>query len=73
VNPHDFDAAGGGSVLPTARGRGAHRALVPDRWRDAGRRGTPAPTAQAGAMWVSILERLGLVPVGGRQVLLEEL
>ena len=63
----------GGSVLPSARGRGAYRALVAARWRDAVERGTPALTVQAGAMSRPILERVGFVPVGAIEVLLDEL
>jgi hypothetical protein len=63
----------GGSVRPDARGRGAYRALVAARWRDAVARGTPALTVQAGAMSRPILERVGFVPVGGIEVLLDEL
>jgi hypothetical protein len=63
----------GGSVRPNARGRGAYRALVAARWRDAVARGTPALTVQAGAMSRPILERVGFVPVGGIDVLLDEL
>jgi hypothetical protein len=63
----------GGGVLPTARGRGAYRALVSARWRDAVARGTPALTVQAGAMSRPVLEHLGFEPVGGIEVLLDEL
>jgi hypothetical protein len=63
----------GGSVRPSARGRGAYRALVATRWRDAVARGTPALTVQAGAMSRPILESVGFVPVGGIEVLLDEL
>jgi hypothetical protein len=63
----------GGSVRPDARGRGAYRALVAARWRDAVARETPALTVQAGAMSRPILERVGFVPVGRIEVLLDEL
>jgi GNAT superfamily N-acetyltransferase len=53
----------GGGVLPSARGRGAYRALVEARWRDAVARGTPALTVQAGRMSRPILERLGFTTV----------
>jgi GNAT superfamily N-acetyltransferase len=59
----------GGAVLPHARGRGAYRALIDARWRDAVCRGTPALTVQAGAMSRPILERLGFVTVATLQVL----
>lgn len=49
----------GGATLPTARGRGAYRALVRARWDEAARRGTPALIVQAGKDSRPILERLG--------------
>lgn len=49
----------GGSTLPSARGRGAYRALVRARWDDADARGTPALAVQAGTMSAPILRRLG--------------
>jgi hypothetical protein len=49
----------GGSTLPSARGRGAYRALVAARWRDAVARGTPLLVTQAGPMSRPILARLG--------------
>ena len=49
----------GGSTLPSARGRGAYRALVRARWDDADARGTPVLAVQAGAMSAPILRRLG--------------
>jgi GNAT superfamily N-acetyltransferase len=49
----------GGSVLPSARGRGVYRALVRARWDDAVARGTPALAVSAGAMSSPILRRLG--------------
>jgi len=53
----------GGATLPTARGRGAYRALVAARAREAADRGTPVLVAHAGQMSRPILERLGFVPV----------
>ena len=50
---------GGGSTIPSARGRGAYRALVRARWDDAVRRGTPALAVQAGWMSAPILYGLG--------------
>jgi GNAT superfamily N-acetyltransferase len=49
----------GGATLPEARGRGAYRALVAARWRDAVDRGTPLLVTQASPMSHPILERLG--------------
>ena len=49
----------GGATRPTARGRGAYRALVAARWRDAVARGVPVLVTQAGAMSRPILGRLG--------------
>lgn len=54
----------GGATLPEARGRGAYRALVAARWRDAVERGTPLVVTQAGPMSQPILERLGFRKVG---------
>jgi GNAT superfamily N-acetyltransferase len=58
----------GGGVLPSARGRGAYRALVEARWREAVERGTPALTVQAGRMSRPILERLGFTTVASMRV-----
>jgi GNAT superfamily N-acetyltransferase len=54
----------GGATLPEARGRGAYRALVAARWRDAEERGTPLLVTQAGVMSRPILARLGFHEVG---------
>ena len=54
----------GGATLPEARGRGAYRALVAARWRDAAERGTPLVVTQAGVMSRPILQRLGFREVG---------
>jgi hypothetical protein len=54
----------GGSTLPDARGKGAYRALVVARWRDAVARGTPLAVTQAGVMSRPILARLGFREVG---------
>ncbi len=54
----------GGATLPEARGRGAYRALVAARWRDAIERGTPLVVTQAGTMSRPILARLGFREVG---------
>jgi hypothetical protein len=48
-----------GSTREAWRGRGAYRALVAARWRDAVRRGTPALVTRAGPMSQPILARLG--------------
>ena len=53
----------GGATLPSARGRGAYRALVAARAREAVDRGTPVLVTHAGQMSRPILERLGFEPV----------
>ena len=53
----------GGATLPSARGRGAYRALVAARAREAAARGTPIVVTHAGRMSRPILERLGFEPV----------
>lgn len=53
----------GGATLASARGRGAYRALVAARARDAAERGTPVLVTHAGQMSRPILERLGFTPV----------
>jgi GNAT superfamily N-acetyltransferase len=53
----------GGATLPSARGRGAYRALVAARAREAADRGTPVLVTHAGQMSRPILERLGFTPV----------
>ena len=47
----------GGATLPSARGRGAYRALVAARGREAADRGTPVLVTHAGQMSRPILER----------------
>jgi GNAT superfamily N-acetyltransferase len=59
----------GGATLPSARGRGAYRALVRARWDEAVRRGTPMLVVQAGRMSKPILERIGFRQVCEIQVL----
>jgi GNAT superfamily N-acetyltransferase len=49
----------GGATLPSARGRGAYRALVAARWDEAVARGTPALVVQAQETSRPILERCG--------------
>lgn len=49
----------GGATKPTARGRGAYRALIAARWEEAVSRGTPGLVVHAGAMSRPILERCG--------------
>jgi hypothetical protein len=61
----------GGSTLPEARGRGAYRALVAARWRDAAARGTPLVVTQAGPMSRPILARLGFREVCEIRILLD--
>jgi hypothetical protein len=61
----------GGATLPSARGRGAYRALVAARWEDAVARGTPLLVTQAGRMSRPILERLGFRTVCELRILLD--
>jgi hypothetical protein len=61
----------GGSTLPTARGRGAYRALVAARWEEAVARGTPALVTQASPMSRPILARLGFREVCEIRILLD--
>jgi GNAT superfamily N-acetyltransferase len=61
----------GGATLPHARGRGAYRALVDARWRDARARGTPVLVTQAGPMSRPILARLGFRQVCEIRILLD--
>jgi GNAT superfamily N-acetyltransferase len=63
----------GGAVLPEARGRGAYRALVHARWREAVERGTPRITVSAGPMSAPILEHLGFEPIGSLRLLRDRL
>jgi hypothetical protein len=63
----------GGAVLPGARGRGAYRALIAERWRAAVADGRPALVTQAGAMSRPILERLGFRAVGRVEMLRDAL
>ena len=49
----------GGATLPSARGRGAYRALVRARWDDAVARGTPALVVHAQERSRRILEQCG--------------
>lgn len=59
----------GGAVLARARGRGAYRALIAERWRYAVAEGRPALVTQAGSMSRPILERLGFRAVGRVEML----
>jgi GNAT superfamily N-acetyltransferase len=61
----------GGATLPEARGRGAYRALVAARWRDAAARGTPLLVTQAGRMSRPILARLGFREVCEIRILVD--
>ena len=63
----------GGATLPSARGRGAYRALVAARAREAVERGTPVLVTHAGQMSRPILERLGFTPVSRIDRLLDVL
>lgn len=53
----------GGATLPSARGRGAYRALIAARWDEAVARGTPALVVQAQETSRPTLERCGFEPV----------
>jgi hypothetical protein len=61
----------GGATRPSARGRGAYRALIRARWDDAVALGTPALITQGGAMSRPILERLGFERVGEIHLLVD--
>jgi len=61
----------GGATLPEARGRGAYRALVAARWRDAVERGTPRVVTQAGPLSRPILARLGFREVCEIRILVD--
>ena len=61
----------GGASLPTARGRGAYRALVRARWEEGSRRGTPILVTQASSMSRPILRRLGFEEVVEIRVFLD--
>jgi GNAT superfamily N-acetyltransferase len=63
----------GGATLPSARGKGAYRALVAARAREAALRGTPLLVTHAGKMSRPILERLGFRPVARIDRLLDVL
>ena len=58
-------------MLPEARGRGAYRALVAARWRDAVARRTPLLVTQAGRMSRPILARLGFREVCEIRILVD--
>lgn len=63
----------GGATLPALRRRGAYRALIAARWRDAVARGTPILVTQAGRMSRPILARLGFSVVAQVQIFLDEM
>jgi hypothetical protein len=62
----------GGATVPEARGRGAYRALVAARWRDAVDRGTPVLVTQASPMSRPILQQLGFREVCEIRILLDQ-
>ena len=62
----------GGATRPSARGRGAYRALLRARWDDAVARGTPALITQGGSMSRPILERVGFERVGEVHMLMDD-
>lgn len=70
--PHGIWLTGGGT-LPAARGRGAYRALVEARWRQAVEAGTPALVVHAGTMSRPILERMGFQRIATLTVLRDEI
>jgi hypothetical protein len=61
-----------GCVLEGERGRGAYRALLRARWRDARELGWLPLVVQAGPMSAPILERVGFRTVGALQLLSDE-
>jgi len=61
----------GGVTLPEARGHGAYRALVRERWDAALAIGAPALVTQAQAASRPILERLGFRSAGSIAVLID--
>jgi len=63
----------GGATRDVARGRGAYRALVAARAREAHARGTPTLVTHAGRMSRPILERLGFAAVARIDRLLDVL
>jgi hypothetical protein len=63
----------GGATLPALRRRGAYRALLAARWRDAVERKTPILVTQAGRMSRPILARLGFRPVAQVRIFLDEM
>ncbi len=63
----------GGAVAEGARGRGAYRALVAARAREAAARGTPVLVTHAGKMSRPILERLGFEPIAHLDRLIDRL
>lgn len=69
--PHGL-ALFGGATRPAARGRGAYRALVSARWREAEQLGAAALVTQAGSMSRPILGRLGFVAVGRVDMLVDD-
>jgi GNAT superfamily N-acetyltransferase len=69
--PHGL-ALFGGATHPAARGRGAYRALIAARWREAESRGLDALVTQAGAMSYPILEGLGFEAVGHVDMLVDD-
>ncbi|HEX5195734.1 MAG TPA: GNAT family N-acetyltransferase [Gaiellales bacterium] len=62
---------GGALTLPEFRGRGAYRALVHERWREAGGRGREVLVTQSEPMSQPILKRLGFEVVGEISVLID--
>ena len=62
---------GGALTLPEERGRGAYRALVHARWRDASAAGRPLLVTQSEPLSQPILLRLGFEVVGHIDVLLD--
>jgi len=62
---------GGALTMPEFRGRGAYRALVHERWREAGRRGRDVLVTQSEQTSQPVLKRLGFEVVGEISVLVD--
>ncbi len=63
----------GGSTLHRARGRGAYRAIVAARWRDACERGVPYLVTQARPTSSPILQRMGFEEVCEIRTFIDEI
>jgi GNAT superfamily N-acetyltransferase len=63
----------GGATLPSERRRGAMTAIVARAWEEAVRRNTPALATLGGTMAAPTLERMGFLPVGRVQHLVDRM